>query len=172
MNNSRVYAKFQRMEKLDLIDRAILNEVQQDSRISNSELARRIVLSQPATHARLKRLESIGVIRQHVSLLDKDKLGLDLTCFFQIRLEAHSEQALLRFEKEIQTLPEVLECHYLTGQFDYLLKAVFQNRKALELFERQQLTALTDVVQITTSVALSEIKMTTVLPLPKPEQAA
>lgn len=155
------------MEKLDNIDRAILTEIQQDSRISNSELARRIELSQPATHARLKRLETLGVVRQHVSLLDRDKLGLDLICFFQVRLEAHSEQALLRFEQEIKAFPEVLECHYLTGQFDYLLKAVFENRRALEQFERQRLTALTDVVQITTSVALSEIKMTTVLPLPK-----
>ena len=155
------------MENLDNIDRALLTEIQQDSRISNSELARRIKLSQPATHARLKRLETIGVVRQHVSLLDRDKLGLDLICFFQVRLEAHSEQALLRFEQEVKAFPEVLECHYLTGQFDYLLKAVFENRRALEQFERQRLTALSDVVQITTSVALSEIKMTTVLPLPK-----
>ena len=154
------------MDNLDKTDRALLNEIQQDSRISNSELARRIKLSQPATHARLKRLESIGVVRQHVSLLDRDKLGLDLICFFQVRLEAHSEQALLRFEQEVKAFAEVLECHYLTGQFDYLLKAVFENRRALEQFERQRLTALSDVVQITTSVALSEIKMTTVLPLP------
>ncbi len=155
------------MSLLDKTDNALLNEIQQDSRISNSELARRIKLSQPATHARLKRLESIGVVRQHVSLLDRDKLGLDLICFFQVRLEAHSEQALLRFEEKIRTFSQVLECHYLTGQFDYLLKAVFENRRALERFERQSLTALADVVQITTSVALSEIKMTTVLPLPQ-----
>jgi len=155
------------METLDKTDRAILNEIQQDSRISNSELSRRIKLSQPATHARLKRLESTGVVRQHVSLLDRDKLGLDLICFFQVRLEAHSEQALLRFEQEVNAFPEVLECHYLTGQFDYLLKAVFENRRALEQFERQRLRALSDVAQITTSVTLSEIKMTTVLPLPE-----
>jgi len=155
------------METLDKTDRLLLAEIQQDSRISNSELARRIKLSQPATHARLKRLESLGVVRQHVSLLDRDKLGLDLICFFQVRLEAHSEQALLRFEAEVRDFPEVLECHYLTGQFDYLLKAVFENRRALEQFERQRLRALSDVAQITTSVTLSEIKMTTVLPLPE-----
>lgn len=155
------------MENLDKTDRQLLNEIQQDSRISNSELARRIKLSQPATHARLKRLETLGVVRQHVSLLDRDKLGLDLICFFQVRLEAHSEEALLRFEQQVKAFDEVLECHYLTGQFDYLLKAVFANRRALEQFERQRLTALSDVVQITTSIALSEIKMTTVLPLPE-----
>jgi Lrp/AsnC family leucine-responsive transcriptional regulator len=154
------------MSRLDKIDLAILREIQQDSRISNSELARRVNLSQPATHARLKRLEISGVIHHHVSLLNRDKIGLDLTCFFFVRLQAHSEDALIRFEGAILALPQVLECHYLTGQFDYLLKAVFRNRKELEQFERRTLTPLPDVVQITTSVVLSEIKSTTVLPLP------
>ena len=155
------------MDKLDKTDWIILDEVQKNSRISNNKLATRIKLSQPATHARLKRLETLGYFRQHVSMLDRDLLGLDLICFFQVRLEAHSEQALLRFEEEIQSFEEVLECHYLTGQFDYLLKAVFENRKALEQFERKKLTPLSGLIQITTSVVLSEIKSTTHLPLPQ-----
>ncbi len=152
--------------RLDDIDLRILREVQQDSRISNSELARRIKLSQPATHSRLKRLETLNVIRQHVSLLNRDQLGLDLVCFFQIRLQAHSEKAIIRFEETIHALTAVLECHYLTGEFDYLLKAVFRNRQELEHFDRRILTPLPDVVQVTTSVVLSEIKATTILPLP------
>ncbi|GAB4441110.1 MAG: Lrp/AsnC family transcriptional regulator [Anaerolineae bacterium] len=151
---------------MDELDLAILREIQEDSRISNSELARRINLSQPATHARLKRLESIGVIRCHVSLLDREKLGLDLVCFFQVRLQAHSEEALIRFEESVRGFPQVLECHYLTGEFDYLLKAVFRNREELEHFQRRQLSTLPDVTRTTTSVVLSEIKATTVLPLP------
>ena len=153
------------MAKLDQIDLKILREMQQNSRISNNELARRINLSQPATHARLKRLETLNVIQHHVSLLNRDELGFDLICFFQVRLQAHSEEALIRFEEAIRKLPAVLECHYLTGQFDYLLKAVFHNRKELEHFERRTLTPLPDIVQITTSVVLSEIKSTTTLPL-------
>lgn len=155
--------------RLDDIDLRILGEVQQNSRISNSELARRIKLSQPATHARLKRLETLNVIRQHVSLLNRDQLGLDLVCFFQIRLQTHSEEATLRFEEAICELTAVLECHYLTGEFDYLLKAVFRNRQELEHFDRRILTPLPDVVQVMTSVVLSEIKATTVLPLPSRE---
>ncbi len=151
---------------MDELDLAILREIQEDSRISNSELARRINLSQPATHARLKRLETIGVIRRHVSLLDREKLGLDLICFFHVRLQVHSEEALIRFEESVQTFPQVLECHYVTGEFDYLLKAVFRNRDELEQFQRRRLTPLPDVIRVTTSVALSEIKTTTVLPLP------
>ncbi len=105
--------KYASTTRLDDIDLRILREIQQDSRISNSELARRIKLSQPATHSRLKRLETLNVIRQHVSLLNRDQLGLDLVCFFQIRLQAHSKEATIRFEEAIQALPAVLECHYL-----------------------------------------------------------
>lgn len=151
---------------LDPIDLNILHALQEDSRISNSELARRINLSQPATHTRLKRLETSGVIRKHVSLLDRDHLGLDLICFFYIRLNVHSEESLIHFEKAVLDMPAILECHYLTGQFDYSLKAVFRNRRELEQFERRVLTPIPEITQITTSVVLSEIKSTTVLPLP------
>ncbi len=158
--------KYPSITPLDDIDLRILREMQTDSRIRNSELARRINLSQPAPHTRLKRLETLGIIRQHVSLLDREQLGLDIVCFFQIRLQAHAEETLIGFENAIRALPSVLECHYLTGQFDYLLKAVFRNRQELEQFVRSSLTPLPDVIQITTSVVFSEIKSTTVLPLP------
>ena len=158
--------KYPSTTPLDNIDLRILREMQADSRISNSELARRINLSQPATHTRLKRLETLGVIRQHVSLLSREQLGLDIVCFFHIRLQAHAEEALIRFEEAVQGLTAVLECHYLTGEFDYLLKAVFRNRQELTQFVRSSLTPLPDVVQITTSVVFSEVKSTTVLPLP------
>ena len=152
--------------QFDEIDLKILREIQQDNRISNSELARRIKLSQPATHTRIKRLETLGVIRQHVSLLNREALGLDIICFFQVRLQAHTEKSLLEFERKVQTLEPILECHYLTGQFDYLLKAVFRDRQELADFVRTSLTTLSSIAQITTSVVFSEVKSTTVLPLP------
>ncbi|MBT3189707.1 MAG: Lrp/AsnC family transcriptional regulator [Anaerolineae bacterium] len=158
--------KYSAMAQLDDTDLKILRELQRSSRISNSELARRINLSQPATHARLKRLETFNIIRQHVSLLDREQLGLDLVCFMQVRLQAHSEKALARFEETVRSLPAVLECHYLTGEFDYLLKTVFRNRQELEHFDRRILSPLPHVVQVLTSVVLSEIKSTTELPLP------
>ncbi|MFK5927655.1 MAG: Lrp/AsnC family transcriptional regulator [Desulfuromusa sp.] len=152
--------------KLDGIDLAVLHEIQKDSRISNSELARRINLSQPAAHARLKRLKKLGVIKQYVSLLDHEKLGLEFICFFQARLQAHSAEVLTRFEEELCRFPEVLECHYLTGESDYLIKAIFRSQHELEQFLRSKLTTLPHVRQITTSLVLSEIKATTMLPLP------
>jgi DNA-binding Lrp family transcriptional regulator len=144
---------------------AILNELQHNSRINNSELARRISLSQPATHTRLKRLEKLGVIREHVSLLDREKLGLDMICLIQIQLQAHSEASLDHFQQAILAMPEVLECYHLTGQFDYVLKVVLKNRRELNRFLRTKIVPMQEVSQINTNVVLSEIKMTTVLPL-------
>lgn len=152
--------------KLDKLDLAILNEVQQDSRISNNELARRINLSQPATHTRLKRLKEQGVIRDFVTVLDNEAIGLEIICFFHAQLRAHSEASLVKFEEAVNEFSEVLEFHYLTGEFDYLIKAVFKNRLELEQFLRTKLSTLPDVSRITTSLVLSEIKNTTELPLP------
>lgn len=153
--------------KLDEIDLAILREVQEDSRISNNELARRINLSQPATHARLKRLKESGVIRGFSAHLDHEKLGYELTCFFHTRLQGHLEKDVARFEEQVMAFPEVLECHYLTGEFDHLIKGVFKSRKDLEDFLRNRLSAIPGVSQIITSLVLSEIKTGTPLPLPE-----
>ena len=144
--------------KLDEIDRGILKEIQKNSRISNNELARRVNLSQPATHARLKRLQEQQVIRGFSVNLDFEKLGYELTCFFQTRLQDHSEQAVVDFEQKVNAFPEVLECHYLTGEFDHLIKAVFKNRRELERFMRNRLSVIPGVAQIITSLVLSEVK--------------
>ena len=151
---------------LDELDLAILRQVQVDCSISNSELARRICLSQPATHTRLKRLREAGIIRQSVSLLDRAKLGMNLSCFIQIQLNAHDPAVFENFQQFIKQMPEVLECHYLTGASDYLLKVVLTDQEHLGRFVREQLAALQNVRQITTSVVMFEVKSTTVLPLP------
>ena len=150
---------------LDQIDTAILRQIQHDGRISNSELARRINLSQPATHTRIKRLETLGFIRQYVSLLNREKLGLDMICFIHIRLQAHSDAAMDQFQESIQGMPEVLECHHITGEFDFVLKVVLRNRQQLGQFVRQKMVTLNNIGQISTSVVLFEVKSTTALPL-------
>ena len=153
---------------LDELDLAILRQVQVDCSISNSELARRICLSQPATHTRLKRLREAGIIRQSVSLLDRSKLGMNLNCFIQIQLNAHDADTFDTFQQSIRQMPEVLECHHLTGVYDYLLKVVLIDQEHLGRFVRKQLAGLQHVRQITTSVVLFEVKATTALPLPNP----
>ncbi len=150
---------------LDTTDFLILSEILKNSRISNNELAKRINLSQPATHARLKRLRDSGVIKSFTANLDYEKLGYELICFFQVRLQTHLEKDISRFESKIAAIPEILECHYLTGEFDYLIKSAFRNRRELELFMRNKLSNMHEIAQIITSLSLSQISVEPNLPL-------
>lgn len=151
--------------EFDEIDINLLRELQLDCRLSNAELARRLNLSPPAIHARMRKLESLGVIKQYTAVLDRDVLSMDLLCFVHIRMHVHELKALEAFQIHIREQPEVLECHHLTGQFDYVLKVALRNRQGLQDFVRTKLVPLQGVAQITTSVLLEEVKSTTMLPL-------
>lgn len=151
---------------LDELDIAILRELQDDGRISNVELARRVNLSPPATHARIKRLEEQGLIRQYVALLDPVKAGYDMVCFVSISLQIHRSEELEAMRRRISRMPEVLECYHVTGEFDYLLKIVVRNRQELQHFVVERITPLPGVARIYTSLVLTEVKSTTSLPLP------
>lgn len=151
---------------LDELDIAILRELQDDGRISNVELARRINLSPPATHARIKRLEEQGLIRQYVALLDPVRVGYDMMCFVSISLQLHQSEELEAMRRRISQMPEVLECFHVTGEFDYLLKIVVRNRQELQHFVVERITPMPGVARIYTSLVLAEVKSTTALPLP------
>jgi DNA-binding Lrp family transcriptional regulator len=150
---------------LDDLDRAILDELQLNSRISNVELARRVALSPPAIHARVRRLEQLGYIDSYVTRLDRERVGYDLLCFVSVTLQKHSVENISTFREEICQIPEVLECHHITGDHDYLLKVVIRNREDLERFLMDRLTPIPAVERIQTSLVLSEVKSTTHLPL-------
>lgn len=148
---------------LDHVDIKILDMLQKESQLSNAELARRVNLSPPATHTRVKRLESEGFINRHVALLNQEKLGFDLLCFVFMSTNIHQAEKLKVLEDALTEMPEVLECHCLTGEYDYLLKVVNRDRKELERFIRK-LNEL-GITRIQTSLALREIKCSTVLPI-------
>ncbi len=152
-------------QPLDDLDKAILTILQQDGRISNADLARQINLSQPATHARLKRLEKRGSIDSYVALLDREQAGFDMLCFVRVSLKRHQIEHVDQFRAAVQEMPEVMECHFVTGDFDYLLKVVVRNRKDLERFLVRKLTPTPGVARVYTNLVLSEVKATTVLPL-------
>jgi DNA-binding Lrp family transcriptional regulator len=151
--------------ELDDTDRAILTELQNDSSISNVELARRISLSPPAVHARIKRLEELGYVRQYAAILDREKLGYDLLCLIHVTLEAHHMQNINQFRDAVIQMPEVLECYFITGEFDYLLKVAVRSRTELERFLMERLTPVQGIARIATSIVLTEIKFTTSLDL-------
>jgi len=150
---------------LDDTDRAILQLLQTDGRISNADVARRVGLSAPATHARVKRLEDAGVIRQYATVLDRETLGFDMVCYINVSLQLHQFEAIERFKELVRDMPEVLECHHITGEFDYLLKAVFRNRNELQQFIVNRLTPIPGMARINTSLVLVEIKATSALPV-------
>jgi Lrp/AsnC family leucine-responsive transcriptional regulator len=145
---------------LDETDKTILRLLQADGRVSNAEVARQVGLSAPATHARVKRLEENGVVRQYSTLLDREAIGYDMVCFINVSLQLHQFEAIERFKELMQDMPEVLECYHITGEFDYLLKAVFRNRDELQEFVVSKLTPIPGMARINTSLALIEIKAT------------
>jgi DNA-binding Lrp family transcriptional regulator len=150
---------------LDNIDKALLRALQADGRLSNVELSRKINLSPPATHTRLKRLEKDGYIRQYAAIVDREKAGYDLLCFIHISLQMHQVAQVEKFREATRKMPEVLECHHITGEYDYLLKVALHNRKDLEKFVVDKITPIPGVARIHTSLVFTEVKSTMALPL-------
>lgn len=150
---------------LDEVDKRMLRALQLDGRLSNVELARAVHLSPPATHARLRRLEKEGCIRQYAAVLDREKIGYDLLCFIHVSLQMHQLEQVENFREATRQMPEVLECHHITGEYDYLLKVALRNRKDLERFLVDRLTPIAGVGRIHTSLVLTEVKATMALPL-------
>ena len=107
----------------------------------------------------------LGVIERYATLLNRKAVGLDLLCFIQVMLAHHRPGSVERFPGRIRDLPEVLECHYLTGEMDYLLKVVVANHDDLERFLFEKLMKVAGVDRIRTSIVLREIKASTALPL-------
>jgi Lrp/AsnC family transcriptional regulator, leucine-responsive regulatory protein len=153
-------------EEIDEQDVVILRQLQQDSSISNVELARRVSLSPPATHARVRRLKELGYIRDTVALLDREKLGYDMLCFITVSLQMHKPEDVQRFHDMVMEMPEVLECFHVTGDSDYILKVAVQGRRHLQRFLMDKLTPNPCIARIHTRLVLNEIKTTTALPLP------
>lgn len=149
---------------LDTIDLRILRELQNNSNISNVELARRINLSPSPTLARVKNLESSGVISRYVALVNPAALGLQLTVFVKVSLDKQVSAALKRFETEIAQFDQVMETYLMTGDEDYLLRVVVPNLPALERFIHH-LTKIPHVSNIRSSFALKQVKYQTALPI-------
>jgi len=154
---------------LDATDYAILELLQEDSKRSDADLARRVALSASGLKKRLRKLEDRGVIRSRVTLIDRNAVDLGLLCFVQVILSHHQPDASESFCEVVQNLPEVLECHSLTGEHDYLLKLVARDYRHLEQILATELAAVPAVDRLLTSIVLNEIKQTTALPLePRP----
>jgi Lrp/AsnC family leucine-responsive transcriptional regulator len=150
---------------LDATDLRILEELQTDASLSNVELARRVHLSPSPCLARVRALETRGLIRQYVALLDAKQLGLHLNVFISISLKQQSRETLQAFEERIVLRDEVMECYLMTGDADYLLRVAVPDMPALERFILEQISPIAQVEKIRSSFALKQVRYKTALPL-------
>jgi DNA-binding Lrp family transcriptional regulator len=150
---------------LDRIDREILSILQEDARIPNNELADRVRLTPSPCLRRVKRLEELGVIKGHVTLLDTKVIGRDLQVFVEVTMEKQTREIIDRFEAEVVELPEVLECYLVTGDSDYLLRVAVADLDSYQRFLMDHLTRIGGVDDIKTVVTMKQVKYTTKLPL-------
>jgi len=131
------------MNGTDSIDIRILNVLQKQGRISNSDLAEKVGLSASACHRRVGRLEQEGYIKDYVALLDIRKVDRSSTIFVEIRLSGQSDETLEAFEKAVALVPDVLECHLMAGDADYMLKVVASDTDDYARIHRQHLAPTT-----------------------------
>ena len=155
------------MSKLILkeIDNRILAQLQENARLSNVDLSKKINLSQSPCLRRVKKLEDAGVIKGYFALIDQNAVGLPVSVFVSVSLEKQIESALELFEKTIKSRPEVMECYLMTGDADYLLRVVAKDLSAYERFVLDHLTRIKGVSSIKSSFALKQVTYKTALPL-------
>lgn len=154
------------LKQLDRIDRKILRELQADGRVSNVELARRVGLSPTPCLERVRRLESQGYITGYTAIVEPHFLDASLLVFVEIRLTRTSPQIFDDFKAAVVKLPEVLECHLVTGSFDYLLKARVADMVAYRELLGETLLTLPGVSESRTYVVMEEVKQTTAIAIP------
>ncbi|MEM8546574.1 MAG: Lrp/AsnC family transcriptional regulator [Pseudomonadota bacterium] len=150
---------------LDRFDRKILSELQQDGRMPNQKLADAVGLSPSPCLRRVQKLREDKVIARTVAQLDRQALGLSLLAFVHVSLEDHQPETLAKFDSILASADQILECHALSGEYDYLLKVVARDMQHFEQFLSRQLLSGRGVNAANTSFALNERKYTTALPL-------
>ena len=150
---------------LDRYDKAILNALQRDGRISNVQLAAAVSLSESACLRRVRALEDRGLIHRYAALVSQQKAGLSGDVFVHIGLQREEESELAAFEEAVRAIPEVMECYLMTGEFDYLLRVVVSDMADFERIHKQYLTRLPGVARVNSSVAIRTVQKKTELPL-------
>jgi DNA-binding Lrp family transcriptional regulator len=144
--------------KLDHIDRNILNDLQDEGRMTNVDLARRVGISAPPCLRRMRALEEAGYIRGYHAELDPISLGFNVTVFAQVGLDSQAEPDLVAFETLVRSWPEVRECHMLAGETDFLLKIVAEDWETYQRFVTEKLTAAPKVSQVKSALSIRASK--------------
>ncbi len=151
--------------QIDAFDRKILSLLQQDGRLTNSDLSERINLSPSQCSRRRQRLEDQGLIRGYRAVLDRDRLGFPLVNMVTVTLATHNRDNASRFAELLSRLPQVQEAHALTGEMDYILKVVTPDLRSLASFVNDVLLPHESVQHVKTAIVLETLKETGALPL-------
>ncbi|MBT8294938.1 MAG: Lrp/AsnC family transcriptional regulator [Gramella sp.] len=147
------------------MDKKILKHLQEDSKKTNKEISNDLGLSVTAVYERIRKMEKSGVIKQYVALLDPDKIEKGFMVLCQIKLIQHKKNFLNQFEKEVTSLPEVIECFHVSGDFDYILKVLVKDMDAYREFLVTKLTTLDHIGSTKSIFTINNVKQSTVLNL-------
>lgn len=151
--------------ELDEIDRRILAALQKEGRLQNVELAKKVGLSPSPCLRRVKLLEENGIIERYVALLDAAKIGMGLTVFARVWLKGQDNETVNKFTSEIKKLSQVVECHLMAGDCDFLLRVVAADLDDYRRFQLEHLTRIEVVQSVKTEIPMQKIKLSSELPL-------
>ena len=143
---------------MDKIDRRILMQLQEDAKRNTKEIASRVGLSVTPTYERIKKLEQGQIIKSYVALLDRTKIGKQVVSYCQITLLKHQKQLADSFKEEMLLLPEIMECHQVSGNYDFLLKVVVDDIPGFHQFINEKLSIVDGISTIHSSFVLNSVK--------------
>lgn len=153
------------MTKFDVVDKKILEILQESGRITNYDLSQKIGMSPSATSERVKRLEDDGVIDKYVAMLNKAKIEREVTALIFVQIVAHQSDPIQQFVKSLDGLEEIMECHHVSGDADFMLKVAVKDIPAYEDFLLNKLTKVQGISKLNTSFVLNTYKFSTKYPI-------
>jgi Lrp/AsnC family leucine-responsive transcriptional regulator len=148
---------------LDQTDKKLLELLQEDCKKTTKELSLKLNLSVTAVYERIKKLEREGIIDKYVAILNRSKAEKGFVVFCHLKLIQHTKEFLTKFETEVVKLKEVLECHHVSGDYDYILKIVVKDMEAYREFLVTKLTTLDHIGSTHSTFMISEVKNTTII---------
>ena len=151
--------------KIDELDKRILKHLQEDSKKTNKEIANDLKLSVTAIYERIKKLERDGVISKYVALVNPESVGKGFMVLCQIKLIQHKKNILTKFEKDITSLPEVIECLHVSGDYDYILKVLVKDMHEYREFMVAKLTSLDHIGSTKSVFTINKVKQSTIINL-------
>lgn len=153
------------MLKLTSIDKQLLDELQRNCKTPNNILAEKIGMSTSTCLRKVRLLEQVGVVERYVAVINPLKVGLNITLYARVWLKSQDAKTVNNFSNEVRLLPEVVECHLMAGDCDYLLRIITKDLNAYKLFLMQHLTCIDGVQSIKTDIPIQLIKSTHAVPL-------